>query len=475
MDVLHNASSEKNSGNIGLWIRLSHFFGNKYIYFVVFVVNILNLISGLSFAWSSPVLVELNRVQNNPLGYTITPNESSLVGSLFYIGAAIGPLLLLKCSDKLGRRTFIIVLSTFLPLSYGVLAVAKTIQLFYVCRMVTGLIIGITCCITPVYITEILPANIRGSIMSLSNTSIQTGILLTYIIGPFVSIMVFNLIITGLSVVFLVSFALTCPETPYYIMKTKGKEEAKDLLALFRSENIDEELKDIEESVKTQMKNETGNYKIIGFLKPFMMATTLLVIQQFTGINILIGYSQLIFLETGIKFSSAKCSIIVGCLQVASAFIAPVFSEKFPRKSMLCFSLFGLSICNFVLSLYFYLFKGTGYVNWLPLAALVLFVIFDNCGNGPLPWVLLGEIYPMHFRPVGPALSTSVYCLVQFLLMLEFNKINLKYTFFVFGCCSIFGIIFVRFFITETRGKTLRQIGDELEEAVPLKKKQNVR
>ncbi|KAK9887703.1 hypothetical protein WA026_000024 [Henosepilachna vigintioctopunctata] len=447
------------------WQIFANILGSGYTVFIVLIAYISNLIAGVSFVWSSPTLVKLNETENNPLGKPITPNESDLIGSLFYIGAAIGPLLFMESLERLGRKPTMIIMGIPLPIAYGMLSLTGHIEVYYICRVVLGLVVGAICSITSVYASEILPANIRGSLMSLSNCFIQGGSLLTYFIGPYLSIMAFNMIIAGISLIFVVLFILSCPETPYYLMQKKGREKSKDILMYLRKDGIEAELKDIEDSVREEISSSYLElFKSKRYFKAFLMATLIMIIQQLTGITMVMGYSQLIFSETNIQISSEKCSIIVGCLQVASSFITPLLSERIPRKVMWCSSLFGLSICNFCISLYFFVLKGTRVVDWLPLVTLILFVICDNCGNGPLPWVLLGEIYPMQVRSVGPLLSTSIYYFVQFFLTFSFNKIEQKYMFFGYGWCCIFGLLYVRYFVTETRGKSLKEIQESLED-----------
>ncbi|XP_045477752.1 facilitated trehalose transporter Tret1-like [Harmonia axyridis] len=458
-----NLNLNKIISSIRLWEFLPKIIGRRYIFLVIFVVNISSLINGMSFAWSSPTLVKLKETNDNLLGNPITPDQSDLIGSLFYIGAAIGPLLVIWSLETLGRRPTLIVLGLPLTLSYILLAVAKSIEIYYLCRVVLGIIVGGIVCVGPVYSSEILPVNLRGSLMSLSNSFIQGGSLLAYVIGPYMPIAMFNLTIAILSMIFVVLFVLICPESPYFIMLAKGKEESKNVLEIVRQDNVTDELNSIETSIKNEEKRSYLRiFETRHNIKCFILATTVLIIQQVTGINIVIGYSQLIFLESKIDFSSEKCSIIVGCLQVISSFIAPILSDRFPRKKMLCFSLFTMCLCNFIICSYFFFLKDLHLVSWLPLLTLAFFVVLDNCGDGPLPWVLLGELYPSEIRSVGPALSTTIYYIAQFILTFLFNKVELKFMFFVYAWCCLFGTAFIHYFIPETSGKTLNDIQEAL-------------
>lgn len=427
-------------------------------------VDLSIFLTGLCFAWSSPILVKLAETKDNPLGDPITPDESDLIGSLFYIGCCIGPIFIIWILVKFGRKTSLIISIVPFILAHVCFAFSKNIEVYYICRIISGIAVGSIVSAVPVYTSEILPPKIRGCLMSLCNTFIQAGSLLSYVSGPYLSVCYFNIMIVIVSLVFLILFVIFCPESPYYTLVANGKEETGKLLRHLRVENINYELNEIEAALSEQRNDSfLAIFKTKSNVKAFLLATILLVIQQFTGTNIIMGYSQLIFLETNVIFSSDKCAIIVGCFQLFSSFLTPLYSEKYPRKSLLGFSLSGLIICNFTMSIYFFVLKDMNIMNWLPLLALAVFVLFDNCGDGALPWVLLGELYPSHIKCTGSSLSTSIFYLVQFCLTFIFHKVELKFMFLGFGCLTILALIFIYYFVPETKGKTLREIQELIE------------
>ncbi|XP_045477757.1 facilitated trehalose transporter Tret1-like [Harmonia axyridis] len=446
------------------WLYFADLLGNKYAFFVAIIGDMLCLFTGMSLAWSSPVLIKLkNGTDDSPLGNPITSEQYDLIGSVFSIGGALGPIVLIFSLELLGRKATMLILATIFPIFHFILAFSTNIYVYYGCRIACGCAVGGSFSIVAVYVSEIVSAKMRGTYLSLGTSFILTGCLLSYSIGPYVSIRIFNLIIAVSSLLYIPLFLLTCPETLYYTMQKHGSEKTAILLRKLRNtSSVDVELEEIEYAVGNEERGSLLDvFRDKAATKAFFICTVLLILQQFCGVNVIMTYTQQIFKDAKVKIASEVCTIIVSGFQTATCLITPIASKRFDRKHMLIFSFIGVSLSNILLGLYFTV-DSIKSLNWVALVSLISFVIFYNCGVGPLPWATLGELYPQNVKSVGTATSNTIYWVFQFLLTYYFNKINEGVAFLVFGGLCMMAAVFVQVFLIETRGKTLQEIQRQL-------------
>lgn len=253
-------------------------------------------------------------------------------------------------------------------------------------------------------------------------------------------------------------FIFICIKSSYYAMLKYGPKETAILLRKLRNTDyIESELQDIENSVSKERGNILDLFRDKVASKAFYICTILLILQQFCGVNVIMIYAQNIFEDAKVKMESDICVIVVSAVQTATCLITPIASTRFDKKLMLTFSFIGVSLSNICLGLYFAVDAIHG-INWIPLVSLISFVIFYNCGVGPLPWAILGELYPQKVKSVGTATSNTIYWLFQFLLTFYFNKISEGLAFLIFGGLCMIAAVLVQIFLVETRGKTLQEI-----------------
>ncbi|KAK9876322.1 hypothetical protein WA026_012621 [Henosepilachna vigintioctopunctata] len=445
------------------WEYSAKLFGSYYTLFIVIVVYLIFFNGAMSLTWSSPVLVKLSKTEGNPLGHPLTEVQSDLVGSLLFIGAAIGPLLFMRSADIFGRKKTIILLSMPAIAGYCFIIFASRVEMLYIGRILIGLSIGSLSSVVSAYLSEVIfSPEKRGPYLAINSPSIQFGILVSNIVGSYFSLNTYNcmILIINISVVIIIAFC--CPESPYYTIGKKGRDATLHILKDLDAEDIHKEVGLLEKDTKDQRQTLCDIFKNKSNFKPFFMATTLLLLQQFSGINILIAYSQQIFLKSKEFLSVENSSIIVSIIQVLSTLAITVTSKRFSRKSLLTVSLFGSGFFDLMLGLYFYFEDKLQEFCWIPLISLMLFVFIYDSGLDALPWVYVGEIYPQHMKYVGPALTTSFYWISLYALSIAFSRFHVSYLFFTYSLCCFSGVIFVKFQITETKDKTLREIQETL-------------
>lgn len=442
---------------------------DTFLYFLVFINNLLMFLSGITLSWSSPVLPKLQDSSDNPLGRIITESEASWIGSLPSLGACLGPLLLPYSMDRWGRKISILISSVPFIVAFTTLAFATDVNVYYFARFLSGTAMGSAFTVTPLYVVEVARSANRGLLASSVTCSIIGGILFCYCIGPYTSIMAFNLIFAAISVLFAVVFFFLAPETPYYLTYHNLEEKAKEsLIRVRRHDKVEKEL----EEIKLHSKVEKGSIKDLftnrAGVKAFLLANGLYNLQQFSGINVILAYTQNIFSNSAEDMDEAIPPIICGLVQFVTSPVTPLLSDRLGRRKLLLFSITGVVLTNTAFGTYYYLDdrQDLSSVSWLPIALIVIYFIFFNSGFGSLPSVVISELFPHNVKSIGCSITNINYFLIGFLLQYFFSSfvssIGTGGTFWLFAGVSLFTNLFVYFFLPETAGKTLQEIQDIL-------------
>ncbi|XP_018564814.1 facilitated trehalose transporter Tret1 isoform X2 [Anoplophora glabripennis] len=431
--------------------------------------DLLMLLSGSSFTWSSPVLPKLLNNTTSPFGRSISPDEATWISSLVPLGAAVGPFALAYMADKFGRKITLLFLGVPFLLSHLILAFGNIVELYYVARFTIGLSAGGTFTIMPNYAGEIADKSIRGALGSTISTATCAGLLLSYALGPYVSIMAFNLVLAMISVIFLVLFFFVGVECPQYFIIRKEYDLAEDALRKirggFKTGDVEKELAEIQMTIDEEHRGSIINViKSTGFIKAFFMATGLLVFQQFTGINMVFYYTQIIFQETGSLWSPEICSIAIGVVQFLSSLTTPLIIDRLGRKFTLMGSAIWMILSEVPLGVYIYI-KQRGIdvssISFLPLLTLIVFIVAYNSGFGPLPWVMLGEVFPSRIKVIASSVVSCISWSLAFVLTKYFElfiSFGLAESFWFFAGCCFLGLLFSKFCVVETKGKSLQEI-----------------
>lgn len=421
--------------------------------------------------WTSPVNPKLTNFDDSPFDLPLTPDQTAWISSLLTLGAAIGSVVYCFLADLFGRRFTILSLGLPFLLSYLAMTFVQTIEIYYSARFMAGLAVGGAFAVVPIYIAELADKSNRGALVSLVSCAVSTGILFSYSAGPFISVNMFNLILSVFPASFLISFLVFGSETPQYYILNKEENLAKDtLVRIRRKEKVDDELLEIKRKIDEQYRGSALEViKSKSAIKGFIIAVGLLIFQQFSGINSIYFYGQSIFEMSGSSIDPKICPIIVGVVQFASSFTTPFLIDRFGRKFLLIASSLGMILCQISLGTYCYLKDhdvNVDAVSFLPVVTLPLFIFTYNSGCGPTPWIMLSEMFPTRIKTLGTSLATLINWTLAFLTTQYFedlvNLIGLGESFWLFALCCSIDILFVKYYVIETKGKTLEEIQDLL-------------
>ena len=437
----------------------------KYVYRYTFVAAV----GGLLFGYDTAVVAgAIGFIQEK---YELSAAMTGWAASCALVGCMVGAMLAGMLSDRLGRKKVLLISGFAFAISSTGILIPSGIEYFIFFRFIGGIGIGIASILSPMYISEIAPAAIRGRLISIYQLGIVTGILLIYFVNAGIAGLHDNAwnvsmgwrwmfgsgLVPSLVFIFLL---LPVPESPRWLAKQNRWNEADSILAKINGrENADREMISIRESLAEKQAPFSDLLKP-GLRTALIIGIVLSVFSQITGINVIMYYAPEIFKATGSGSTSALMQTVwVGSINLLLTIIAIKYVDYLGRKKLLLIGSAGMAVCLAIVGLAFYTGSTGGY--WV-LAGILLYISFFAISLGPLTFVVVAEIFPNHTR--GRAMSVaifflwlSVYIVSQTFPML-LQSIGSAYTFGIYMITSVMAFAFILNAVPETKGKTLEQI-----------------
>ncbi|KAB0801232.1 hypothetical protein PPYR_05586 [Photinus pyralis] len=399
----------------------------------------------------------------------VSDEEFSWVGSLVPLGALVGALVGGQLINFFGRKRTILIANVLFLICWGSIAIASSVEFLFVARGISGFAVGIASLTMPLYIGETIEPHVRGTLGLLPTAFGNIGILLCFLLGTYLSWRTLAWCGALLSIPFLFLVFLI-PETPRWYASRNRDREAHDALRWLRgpNEDIHEEYSNLfnkEKGVTPSVCRVIMELREHAHLKALIIALGLMFFQQFTGITAVIYYATDVFNMSGSEIDSSLSTIIVGLVNFASTFIASVLVDKAGRKVLLYVSSLSMILTLITLGTYFYFlhlkFPITQY-GWVPLFSLIVYVLGFSLGFGPIPWLMLGEIFPIRVKGIAASFATAFHWLCTFVVTKSFVNIIQGVgpygAFWIFGILSIASVVFVSLIVPETKNKSLDEI-----------------
>ena len=386
-------------------------------------------------------------------------------------GCVIGAMLAGYFSDRMGRKKVLIITAILFFISSIAAALAGDLTQFILARLIGGLGIGAASMLSPLYISEIAPARNRGTLVSLYQLAIVLGINLIYFVNLRIAAMgdeTWNIdsgwrymlasgVLPALLFLLLLFFV---PESPRWLIARDRKGEALDIL---KKVNGEEAAPVVYNEIADAVQHETGTLKELfkpGLRMAMLVGAFLALFCQITGINAIIYYAPEIFKSAGFGAESAfKQTVIIGVINTLFTFIAILFIDRAGRKALLLWGITGMIICLLAIGAcyYFQFFSGP----WL-LICILGYIASFACSLGPVPWVIMAEIFPTKTRGVAMSFATVVLwvgvVLITQLTPILLEKLGGAFTFWLFMVNAIILLVFTWNRVPETRQRTLEDI-----------------
>lgn len=386
------------------------------------------------------------------------------------LGAVLGGLLGGPSIEFFGRKWTLLITDVILMLAWTLNYFAQDYYYLYVSRSIVGLGVGFASLTFPVYLGETIQPEVRGTLGLLPTTLGNFGILICFTIGMMIDWKDLAGIAVLMTLPFLLIFIWIIPETPRWYVSKDKLEDCKQSLEWLRGSKQDI-TKEFDDLVRNQKEQVLKNESIIDVftrsnIKPLTICMTLMVFQQFSGINAVIFYTTSIFKASKSTLPAEICTIIIGIVNLCSTFIANALIDRLGRKILLYISSVSMAICLGAIGFYYYL-KDVAQADvtefgFVPLVSLIIFSLGFSLGYGPIPWLMMGEILPAKIRGPAASIVTAFNWASTFVVTTTFpmmkKNLGACYTFWFYGIMVVFGFFFTVICVPETRGKSLEDI-----------------
>ena len=437
----------------------------KYIwlYVVAIVASLGGLLSGYDTGVISGALLFINETWILPdtlQGFLVS---SVLIGAV--IGAATNGVL----ADMFGRKKIILATALIFILGSIMCAFAPNVYVLIASRIFVGFAVGIVNFVVPLYLSEISPKNLRGTLVSLYQWAITSGILFSYFINAAFAQHVYNwrLMLFAGVLPGLVLFVGMClmSDTPRWLVSKNREDEAKTVFKKIEPDlDTEKEIQEIKMTLKSEGQEKNFRFKRF-MIMPFVVGVGIMFAQICTGINTIIYYAPTIFKTAGFdsNLTAIYATTGIGVVNFVMTIVAVFFTDRLGRKPLLYFGLTGVMLSLFALgtSFAFADVLGTS-LKWVAVGSLVTYIICFAMSLGPIGWILVSEVFPLKIRGVAMSICTVSNFAFNFFVVGSFpvllHRIGGAWTFWIFGIVSLLCIIFVYFFVPETKGISLEEI-----------------
>ncbi len=393
--------------------------------------------------------------------FQLNAHQTGFAVSNLMIACTIGALLAGPLTDRLGRKKILILAAFLYAISALLSIVPRTFTELVVARFIGGLAVGIASVLSPMYITEISPAKIRGRLVAMNQLAIVVGILLSYFSN-------YLLVDTGpnnwrwmfgvefIPAIFFTVILFLIPESPRWLVKQGSVEKAQKILdKLMGEKQASIEIEEIRSSLMT----EQGTYKDLfkpGLRRVLLIGVLLALFAHLTGIDTIIYYGPVIFMKAGFQSNSSAVfgSVLIGLINLIFTFVGIALVDRVGRKSLLMIGIGGMGISM--------VFVGLAYHSAQFVVIPVLtFIASFAMSIGVVIWVYLAEIYPTQLRGRAMSLATFVLWLSNVLITQIFpwmlESIGQITFYLLAGICAL-AFLFTKTMIFETKNKSLEEI-----------------
>ena len=447
-------------------------------------------IGGILFGYDTAVISGTTSIVSDQFGLD-TMQQGWFVGCAL-IGSIAGVLCAGMMSDKLGRKLTMVISAILFSISAAGCAVSTDFTQLVIYRIIGGVGIGIVSIVSPIYISEVAPAEKRGSLVSMYQLAITIGFLAAYLINFIILNFALNASSThdgmawkyfgaeywrGMLGCELIPDALflfvilLVPESPRWLTINGKRDRAATVLMKIYKDNADAErqISETEASMKAEKAAENGDkseWKALlepGILAAVIIGSAIAILGQFMGVNAVLYYGPAIFADAGLSSGDSLLSqVLVGVVNMVTTVIALFIIDKVGRKKLVYWGVSGMILCLLMISLFFFAGQSLGLGNGFLLTFFLLYVFCTAISISAVVFVLLSEMYPNNVRGLamsiaGLALWVGTYLVGQLTPWLLEN-ITPAGTFLLFAVMCIPYMLIMWRLVPETTGKTLEEI-----------------
>lgn len=400
--------------------------------------------------------------------FKLSPLMNGLIVSAVLFGALLGSILSGRVADYFGRRGLLLALGVIFIIGTVLSALAPSVPFLVLGRVIVGFAIGISSFTVPLYLAELAPAKFRGGLVSINQLAITIGILVSYFVDLAFAGTAnwrYMLIMGVIPAVGLLIGMIFLPESPRWLMLKGLHDKAKQVLDKVRTreDDIPAELQEIQKALNS----EKGDWHMLlqPWIRPALIAGFgMAFLQQITGINTIIYYAPTVLQMAG--FHQATGAIMatagVGVINVLFTLMALPLLDKLGRRPMTLVGLIGMALGLGSLSFVFHQAAATGMLKWLALGSMLLYIACFAFSLGVMAWLIISEVFPLRIRGLATSLAIAttwgLNMIIAFTFLTLIQKLGASGTFLIYCVMCILGIIFVYFYVPETKNVSLEHI-----------------
>ena len=440
---------------------------NRFVYISAAIAALGGLLFGFDTGIISGALLFIRE------DLTLSPFLQSAVVSAILVGTIIGAGGTGPLADRFGRRRLAIVAALVFIVGAVGSGLAPNVETLIGARVVLGLAVGASTVIVPMYIAEIAPPQIRGTLAGLFQLAITIGIVLAYLTNFALAgaeAWRWMLALGAVPAVVLGAGMLVLPDSPRWLVGQTRYDEARAVLQ--RARNTEEEIDlEMEEMKEAERREEAGLGELMKpWVRPMLIVGIgLAMLQQLVGINTIIYYAPTIMEATGLGAAvSILATLGVGIVNVIFTAVSLLIIDRVGRKPLLLVGLTGILVALAILGFAYALPSLSGAVAYVTFAGLLIYIASFAVSFGVVLWVVLPELFPLRVRGSAMSVCTILHWSSNLAVSLTFlpliAAVGETAVFWGYGAISIGAFVFVYFLMPETKGRTLEEIEEELRE-----------
>ncbi len=437
----------------------------------VVIVALVSAISGLLYGYDTGIISGALLQISDEFG--IGSGWEQVIAASILAGAVIGALVCSRLSQRLGRRTTLLIVAAVFVVGSLSASLAPNPEMLSLARIVLGFAVGGATQTAPVYVAELAPSKYRGRLVLFFQVAIGVGILIATIVGATETVD-WRLAI-GAAVVpsaLMLGLMLRLPDSPRWLVKAGHDDRAREALERVRPKGADVsgELRDIEDLVEAERSASTIGWRGLreAWVRPaLIVGCGLAIFTQLSGIEMIVYYSPTILTDNGFSDTAAlRVSVALGATYLVTQLIGLAIIDRVGRRRLTLITLPGAALALIVLGTFFVTGNdGDAQVPYI-VATLIAFMAFTAGGIQLMGWLTGSEIYPLATREAGAAAqSASLWgtnLLITLTLLSIIDTIGTGQTFWLYAAFNIAGFVFLYRRMPELTGRSLEQIEKRL-------------
>lgn len=436
---------------------------SHFMYLIAGLVSIGGILYGYDVGVISGALLFIKNT------IPMTDAQTGLIVGAVLGGGLVGTLIAGPLGDKYGRRMLIALSSLLFIFGVFFIYFANSFLMIFVARLLLGVGVGMVAVAVPLYVAEIVPSKDRGKFVTFFQLLLTFGIVLAYFVDLLFTSSgnwraMFLVLLIPSTILFVAMFFL--PETPRWLIAKNKMDKARLVLLQTRgitSLGVNEDILAIQNSLK----NVEGSWSEIfrsPLLGPALVAISIAIFNQLTGINSFLQYAPLILKNAGIDSNlvSMLGSAGIGILNFLFTILAISLIDTVGRRPLLLTGVFGVVTSELYLGAINYFMPNSPSAGILSLVGLLFFIVFFAIGPGVVVWLVISELFPTQARGKGISICLFFNSLAATLLATLFlpivKYIGMAHTYWLFAVFSLGYFFIAYYFLPETKARSLEEI-----------------